>query len=381
MTILDRVISSIESLGSVAKLKDIYFVYKKISKPEEVSKTFDRSIQARIEENSKSSDAFKGEDIFRTLYGKGKGVWYLKDKFKDLEEAKFIYEFKEKNLLLWSEVSKKQRHSNEFVRETIKIHRGERGIYRDLPQTRKFSFEDGICLSILDTGKQYDDILTDTYLTYYYPETNHQGRDLGEINSLKTCQKYNVPIFVVLGSDEDTKTKEIRLGYVQSFNDNQKSFLISFIENKNITINPIENIIEEQSDESEDNNLFDTSRQKKKTLSSSRNNNQPKFNFDVFKYYENKCAVCDINYFLEAAHIIPVRNKGSDNKKNGLILCKNHHKAFDDMFFKINYENFNLEIIKEDKISLKIIKDNLTHLTNKPGRNFLEWRYKNYKKN
>ena len=378
MTILDRVITSLESLGGVAKLKDIYFAYKKISTPKEISKTFDRSIQARIEENSESSDAFRGKDIFRTLYGKGKGVWYLKDKFKDLDEAKFIYEFKVKNLELWEEVSKNKRHSNEFVRDIKKIHRGERGIYRDLSKTRKLSFEDGICQSILDTGKKYDDILTDSYLTYYYPETSHKSRDVGEINSLKISQKYNIPIFVVLGSDEDTKTKEIRLGYVQSFNDAQKSFLISFIEDNKKIINPIENIIEEQKEENDD--LFDNSRQRKETLSSSRNNNQPKFNFDVFKYYQNQCAVCDINYFLEAAHIIPVKNRGTDNKKNGIILCKNHHKAFDDIFFKINYQNYNIEILKENKVSLKILRDNINHLTNKPGNIFLEWRYKNYKK-
>ena len=378
MTILDRVISSLESLGGVAKLKDIYFAYKEISTPKEISKTFDRSIQARIEENSESSDAFKGTDIFRTLYGKGKGVWYLKDKFKDLDEAKFIYEFKAKNLELWEEVSKNKRHSNEFVRDIKKIHRGERGIYRDLSKTRKLSFEDGICQSILDTGRKYDDILTDSYLTYYYPDTSHKSRDVGEINSLKISQKYNIPIFVVLGSDEDTKTKEIRLGYVQSFNDAQKSFLISFIEDNKRIINPIENIIEEQKDETDV--LFDDTRQRKKTLSSNRNNNQPKFNFDVFKYYQNQCAVCDINYFLEAAHIIPVKNRGTDNKKNGIILCKNHHKAFDDMFFRINYQNYNIEILKENKVSLKILRDNINHLTNKPGNIFLEWRYKNYKK-
>ena len=46
----------------------------------------------------------------------------------------------------------------------------------------------------------------------------------------------------------------------------------------------------------------------------------------------------------------------------------------------INFENYNLEIIKESKDSLKIIRGNINHLTNKPGKKFLEWRYKNYKK-
>ena len=32
---------------------------------------------------------------------------------------------------------------------------------------------------------------------------------------------------------------------------------------------------------------------------------------------------------LEAAHIRGVAQKGSDDCRNGLILCKNHHSAFD----------------------------------------------------
>jgi len=32
---------------------------------------------------------------------------------------------------------------------------------------------------------------------------------------------------------------------------------------------------------------------------------------------------------LDAAHIRGVAEKGSDDARNGLILCKNHHSAFD----------------------------------------------------
>ena len=85
MTILERVKLSFEMLGGVSKLKDIYEVYKKISDETEISKTFDRSIQARIEENSSDSSAFKGEDSFGTAYDKGKGVWYLKSYFPNNE--------------------------------------------------------------------------------------------------------------------------------------------------------------------------------------------------------------------------------------------------------------------------------------------------------
>ena len=281
--------------------------------------------------------------------------------------------------MLWEEISKKKFHTNDYVRKITKIHRGERGIYRDLKKTKKLSFTDGLCQSVLDTAEKYDDVLTDTHLTYHYPTTSHVTRDEGEINSLKLSHKYNIPIFVVLGLGKDKSKKEIRLGYVQSYNDSQKSFLIEFkIEKKQIVI-PKEEIIEIQTTDEKKLELFNSNRKRKTTTSSTRGNNQPKFSSDLFKYYENKCAVCDISYFLDAAHIIPVKHNGIDHKLNGLILCKNHHKAFDDGFFKINYETLNIEIIKGNKDLLKIQRDDIKHLTNKPGKKYLEWRYNKYK--
>ena len=70
-----------------------------------------------------------------------------------------------------------------------------------------------------------------------------------------------------------------------------------------------------------------------------------------------------------------------DHKKNGLILCRNHHKAFDDNFFKIHHESLNIEVIKGNKDLLKISRESIEHLSNKPGKIYLEWRYNQYNKN
>ena len=161
---------------------------------------------------------------------------------------------------------------------------------------------------------------------------------------------------------------------------NQKTFLIEFKNEKKQIAVPKEEVIENQQESEGELELFNANRKRKTTTSSSRGNNQPKFSSDLFRYYENKCAVCDINYFLDAAHIIPVKNYGIDHKLNGLILCKNHHKAFDDAFFKIHYETLNIEVIKGNKDSLKISRESIKHLTNKPGKKYLEWRYFKYKK-
>jgi putative restriction endonuclease len=57
----------------------------------------------------------------------------------------------------------------------------------------------------------------------------------------------------------------------------------------------------------------------------------PRFAFEVGKRCGWRCAVCVVNLkpLLDAAHIRGVADRGSDDPRNGLILCKNHHAAFD----------------------------------------------------
>ena len=370
---VDQIENSLEMLGGVASLKEIYIVANKFEK------TPEPSIRARIYENCKILDAYKGKDLFGSIYGKGEGVFSLKKYFKNDEDAKFIYELKQQRLKIWDKLKKKKKHSNSIIKK-MNIHKGERGIYRDVNKTRFSIFKDGLTLSILDTGKIYDDVLTDTHLTYYYPDTATKNRDIGEVNSLKNIEKYNIPIFVVLGLAKDRSNKEIRLGYVKNHNDSQKNFLIEFKINKEQILSPkFEKIIEEQEEENENSLVLFINNFKGKTKTSiRRSNNQQLFNSNVFKYYDAKCAVCDLEYSLDAAHIIPVSNKGTDHKRNGLILCKNHHKAFDDNFFKINPKTMKIEFF-HTKTKLRITKNNLNHLNKKPAKVFLEWRYKNYK--
>lgn len=48
-------------------------------------------------------------------------------------------------------------------------------------------------------------------------------------------------------------------------------------------------------------------------------------------YHHGICAICGLQANLtEAAHIIPVSGTGTDEIVNGIQLCRNHHKAFDD---------------------------------------------------
>ncbi len=50
-----------------------------------------------------------------------------------------------------------------------------------------------------------------------------------------------------------------------------------------------------------------------------------------------KCQICDFTfqkrdgtYYIEAAHIIPLKDGGTDAPENIVILCPNHHKMLDE---------------------------------------------------
>lgn len=62
-----------------------------------------------------------------------------------------------------------------------------------------------------------------------------------------------------------------------------------------------------------------------------------KFRSSVFTAHGCKCAACEIEIesLLEAAHIRPASEMGSDHSSNGIPLCPNHHAAFDQFMYCI----------------------------------------------
>ena len=77
-------------------------------------------------------------------------------------------------------------------------------------------------------------------------------------------------------------------------------------------------------------------RERKSTSTWKRNQ---KFRKIVLENYNYSCAICgcDIEQILEAAHIVAVSNGGLDSVDNGICLCRNHHKLYDEKFFEIDF--------------------------------------------
>ena len=104
MTIVEKLKLSFEMLGGVAKLNDIYKVFKKIDK--DTTKNSTKIIRNHIYYNCKSLDRFNGEDLFRSIYGRGEGVYSLTHYFNNDEDAKFIYELKRERIV-WEKLKEK----------------------------------------------------------------------------------------------------------------------------------------------------------------------------------------------------------------------------------------------------------------------------------
>jgi len=80
-----------------------------------------------------------------------------------------------------------------------------------------------------------------------------------------------------------------------------------------------------------------------------------RFGIAVRKAYRDRCSLCEIGYRvrgrvlgLEAAHIIPVGERGNSiDIRNGILLCRNHHLLFDELAWTPD-ENLRVLIADDD---------------------------------
>jgi hypothetical protein len=111
---------------------------------------------------------------------------------------------------------------------------------------------------------------------------------------------------------------------------------------------------------------------------------QATFKFRLMRRYPVACAVCGIAVpeLLDAAHIREKRDSGSDDPRNGVLLCTTHHRAFDRLLFAIEPTTLRLTTKQSGPTlsDLRITVDSLSHLTRKPHNNALHWRWERWLK-
>ena len=100
------------------------------------------------------------------------------------------------------------------------------------------------------------------------------------------------------------------------------------------------------------------------------------------RYGPKCCAVCGaIPVLVQAAHIRPVAENGSDWDGNGIWLCQNHHSLFDAGIWSIRPGDLAVVPAAEyDLSSLLMDKSDLKHLRATPFPDALEWRWEWFQK-
>jgi putative restriction endonuclease len=256
-----------------------------------------------------------------------------------------------------------------------RIYGGQQGIWVDKQRTRALTKGgNGLAVSLLHKGDIYPDDVDETGIIYHYPVTNRSSsRDLGEIEAVKNCKRYSVPLFVIRVSENDPTERDVFFGYVTTWDDQAKAFIIEFGLRQasimeTVSERPFKLIVQEFGEKYE----------------VTKRSNQAAFRIAVFRRYGFQCAVCDVSVtdLLDAAHLVSKSEHGSDDPRNGIPLCALHHRAFDSNLFSIDPST--LAVVTRKKgpsmAELGITKHEISHLPVFPPREALNYCWKKWRK-
>jgi hypothetical protein len=249
------------------------------------------------------------------------------------------------------------------------IYGGAAGVWLDKATTGSIS-PTGIAVSVLHTGKHYDDDLDEDGVIYHYPTTKrHPSFDSGEINGVKEAGALQIPVFVII---KKGNYRQVRRAWVMDHDDVNRLFLFEFGESK-----PEQIAIEI------DRNPFKAKGDRRLSVDQvMRVERNPRFKFEVIKRHSGRCVVTGLNVveMLDGAHVVPVADGGTDDPRNGLLLSASHHRAYDKHLWSINPKTLLIET-KPSGPSLEKMKfevHSLEHLHEKnslPHSDALDIRY------
>lgn len=218
--------------------------------------------------------------------------------------------------------------------QELRVYGGQRGIWVDKPRTSPISRDGaGVAVALLHTG-YYDDELTDDDLVYHYPRTETPGWDSAQIAATKNASTLGIPVFVITASPASPSGKRVRLGWVQGWDDASAQFLVVFGEEPP-GLPPLP---------ADADPFVATQRLSNRVGSAKRRVGQARFRFDVLRRCGPRCAMCGIGVMqvLETPHVVPVADYGTNDPRNGMVMCATHHRAFDAYLFAIEPESLSI---------------------------------------
>ena len=257
------------------------------------------------------------------------------------------------------------------IRE-LNLYSGAAGVYRDAPRTNVL-IPDGITVSIRNSGGKYSDEISDNRMFYSYPRTMRRGQDQPEIQSLKNAMFTGLPIFVI--SDAKGGRRNVQLGWIEGCEDAADGCLVKLDTAPQTLIHPKEIIA----------SPFHAQLKRKLQASEiKRLERDPKFKFNALTLYKSTCAVTDVTVerMLDAAHVIPVAESGSDHPYNSLLLNAAVHRTFDSHFWSIEPDSLRLAVrsVGPTLDEMKIVRKSISHLPEKPHIETLAHRWERFRK-
>jgi putative restriction endonuclease len=241
------------------------------------------------------------------------------------------------------------------------------GIFVDKQRTTGAIAEKGIAVGLNWANGYPEDGLDGDDFIYSYPSTNRSGQsDANEIQAVKNAKTLDLPLFFI---DAVTRplVRNVRLAWVADWDDSQMAFHLVFSKpdydcTAAASTKPF---------------VLDKVRDDRGTTRSKSRPGQRFFKYRVLRRYGSQCALCSLSVpaLLDAAHLKPSSLKGTDDERNGLVLCKLHHAALDERLIAINPETLHVEPRKPlySLTQLKIEYTSIEHLASKPAREALDW--------
>jgi hypothetical protein len=256
------------------------------------------------------------------------------------------------------------------------IYGGGQGIWVDEVRTGGLTpGGGGVTVAVLHTGQSYADDLAEDCILYHYPSTRRPPRrDAAEVAATKAAGHLGLPLFVISYPAPNAHSRDVRLGWVEDWDDEARILLISFGERPPArgSTPPVEEepfqLIEEGS---------------RPIREVASRPGQPRFKFRVLQRYGPWCAVCgfDVLELLDAAHLCPKHEHGTDDPRNGLIFCPTHHRAFDAGLFAIEPETTRIIVQGDSDVAsqLRLVYPSLDHLRNRPHPDALRWAWDHWR--
>ncbi|WP_246337875.1 HNH endonuclease [Streptomyces harbinensis] len=249
---------------------------------------------------------------------------------------------------------------------------GGQGVWVDKARTRVIH-DDGVTVGVLHTGRHYPDDLSEHDIWYHYPKTGRgQGRDAAEISATRAAAELKLPVFVIARPTPSSSVRTVRLAWVEGWEDQAEVFLMVFGDEPPVTVL--------DKDASEEAPFQLTGNRSRKAMRDVRQRpGQRRFKLQVFQRYGPRCPLSgiDVPEMIEAAHLRPDAEDGTDDPRNGLPMNAALHRAYDAYLFTIHPES--LAVIPRPQgpslVEMGIRVTDLSGLSKIPHRDALSWRY------